>query len=127
MVNRHNFDCSICPSEDPTTWIAGDLNFKVACEDEVGTLSFQLDNLLEAKWLQWASVELAYSTSSQGDFREPIMSTAGIQKRIISDLNFICLNFKEETILKQAICGSCGTTSTSEYYGYELSIVFTWF
>ena len=46
VVNRHNFDCSICPTENPTTWTAEDLNFEVACEDEVGTVSFQLDNLL---------------------------------------------------------------------------------
>ena len=40
VVNRHNFDCSICPTEDPTTWTADDVNFKVTCGDDVGTLSF---------------------------------------------------------------------------------------
>ena len=112
-MNRHNFDCSICPTVDPSTWTADDLNFELTCEQEEGTLSFQLDNLLQVKWLQWASLELAYTTSSQGDFREPITSTAGIHKRVISDLTFICLNFKQGTIIKQAICGSCGTTSTT--------------
>ena len=113
VVNRQNFDCSVCPTEDPTTWIAGDLNFKVTCEEEEGTLSFQLDKLLEVKWLHWASLELAYSTSSQGDFREPVTSAAGIQKRTISDLTRICLNFKEGIKMKQAICGSCGTETTT--------------
>ena len=115
MVNRQNFDCSVCPTEDPSTWIADDLNFKVTCEEKgKGTLSFQLDNLLEVKWLHWASLELAYSTSSQGDFREPITSAAGIQKRTITDLIRICLNFKEGIKMKQAICGSCGIEATTE-------------
>ena len=113
VVNRQNFDCSVCPTADPTTWTADDLNFKVTCEEEKGTMSFQLDNLLEVKWLQWASLELAYSTSSQGDFREPITSAAGIQKRTISNLTHICLNFKEGINMKQAICGSCGTETTT--------------
>ena len=117
MVNRHNFDCSICPTEDPSTWTADDLNFKVTCEEEEGTLSFQLDNLLEVKWLQWASLELAYSTSSQGDFNELITSSAGIQKRTFTNLTLICLNFKEGIDMKQAICGSCEreTTADSKY------------
>ena len=113
MVNRQNFDCSVCPTEDPTTWIADDLNFKVTCEEGEGTLSFQLDNLLEVKWLHWASLELAYSTSSLGDFRDLVTPAAGIQKRTISDLTRICLNFKGGIKLKQAICGSCGTESTT--------------
>ena len=94
MVNRQNFDCSVCPTEDPTTWIADDLNFKVTCEEEEGTLSFKLDNLLEVNWLHLASLELAYSTSSQGDFREPFTPAAGIQKRTIFDLIRICLKFQ---------------------------------
>ena len=61
-VNRQNFDCSVCPTEDPTTWIT---------------------------------------------------SAAGIQKRTISDLTHICLNFKEGINMKQAICGSCGTETTT--------------
>ena len=77
-------------------------------------LSFQLDNLLEANWLQWASIELTYSTSSESGFKEPITSPAGgIQKRNIPDLAFICLEFKQGTNMKQAICGSCGTTATT--------------
>ena len=113
VVNRQNFDCSVCPTEDPTTWIPDDLNFKVTCEEEEGTLSFQLDNLLEVKWLHWASLELAYSTSSQGDFREIITSAAGIQKRTFSDLTHTCLNFKDGIKMKQAICGSCGPATAS--------------
>ena len=76
-------------------------------------MSFKLDNLLEVNWLHWASLELAYSTSSQGDFREPITPAAGIKKRTISDLTRICLNFKEGINIKQAICGSCGTETTA--------------
>ena len=113
VVNRHQFDCSICPTEDPRTWTGQDFNFEVTCKEEEGTVTFQLDNLLEVKWLQWASLELAYSTSSQGDFRELITSAAGIQKRTISDLTRICLNFKEGINIKQAICGSCGTETTT--------------
>ena len=76
-------------------------------------MTFQLDNLLEVKWLHWASLELAYSTSSQGDFREPVTSAAGFQKRTVSDLTRICLNFKDGNHMKQAIFGSCGTETAT--------------
>ena len=113
MFNRNNFDCSICPTTDPTTWTEVDLDFEITCGDEEGTLSFQLDNLIEVNWLQEVSVELAYTTSSQGDFRELITPEEGIQKRTITDLVQICLNFKQETFIKQAICGFCGPTTTT--------------
>ena len=76
------------------------MDFEVTCGDEEGTLSFQLDNLIEVNWLQEVSVELAYTTSSQGDFRELITPEEGIQKRTITDLVQICLNFKQETLVK---------------------------
>ena len=113
MVNRHQFDCSICPTEDPSTWTGSDLDFEVTCGEEERTLSFQLDNLLEVNWLQEVSVELAYTTSSQGQFRDLITSVEGFQKRTITDLVQICLNFKQDTSIKQAICGYCGTTTTT--------------
>ena len=75
-------------------------------------MSFQLDNLIEVNWLQEVSVELTYTTSSQGQFRDLITSEEGIQKRSITDLVQICLNYKQDTSIKQAICGFCGTTTT---------------
>ena len=117
VVNRHQFDCSICPTKDPNTWAGSDIDFEVACGDEVGTLSFQLDNLLEVNWLQEVSVELAYTTSSQGQFRDLITSEKGIQKRTITGLNHICLKFMEGINTKREICKSCGieTTTISKY------------
>ena len=117
VVNRHQFDCSICPTEDPRTWTDQDFNFEVTCKEEEGTVTFQLDNLLEVKWLQWASLELAHSTSTQENVLEAISSTAGIQKRTITGLNHICLKFMEGINTKREICKSCGieTTTISKY------------
>ena len=113
VVNRHQFDCSICPTEDPRTWTDQDFNFEVTCKEEEGTVTFQLDNLLEVKWLQWASLELAHSTSTQENVLEAISSTAGVQKRTITGLTHICLKFMEGIKTKHAICGSCGTETTT--------------
>ena len=80
-------------------------------------VTFQLDNLLEVKWLQWASLELAHSTSTQENVLEAISSTAGIQKRTITGLTHICLKFMEGITTKREICKSCGieTTTISKY------------
>ena len=89
-------------------------------------MSFQLDNLLEVNWLQEVSAELAYTTSSQGQFRDLITSEEGIQKRTISDLVQICLNFKQDTSIKQAICGYCGTTTTTTNGKYHIVPLPVW-
>ena len=81
MVNRQDYDCSICPVEDPTTWTADDLDFKIICEDGWGELSFQLDNFLEVNWLQSTTIELVYNSEDNGEFRELVTKTAGTQKK----------------------------------------------
>ena len=75
VVNREDFDCSICPTEDPSTWKEDDVHFEVTCDGDVGTLSFKLDDLLEVKWLESLSLQLVYSTSNGEDVRVPVTST----------------------------------------------------
>ena len=108
MVNRQDYDCSICPVEDPSTWTADDLDFKIICEDGGGELSYQLDNFLEVNWLQSTTIELVYNSEDNGEFRELVTKTAGTQKKTIPNLIRGCLRFKVENILQQEICQSCG-------------------
>ena len=91
MVNRQDYDCSICPVEDPSTWTADDLDFKVICEDGGGELSFQLDNFLEVNWLQSTTIELVYNSEDNGEYRELVTKTAGTQKKTIPNLVRGCL------------------------------------
>ena len=50
--------------------------------NQVGTLSFHLENLVI---VSWAFLELAYSKSSNGDFRELITRAVGIHERTAMD------------------------------------------
>ena len=108
MVNREDFDCSICPTEDPSTWKEDDVHFEVTCDGDVGTLSFKLDDLLEVKWLESLSLQLVYSTSNGEDVRVPVKSTTGTKKKHVAAQTRLCLSF--DPGLSPTICGSCGGT-----------------
>ena len=116
VVNREDFDCSICPTEDPSTWKEDDVHFEVTCDGDVGTLSFKLDDLLEVKWLESLSLQLVYSTSNGEDVRVPVKSTTGTKKKHVAAQTRLCLSF--DPGLRLTICGSCGATiaTTSELY-----------
>ena len=111
MVNREDFDCSICPTEDPSTWKEDDVHFEVTCHGDVGTLSFKLDDLLEANWLESLSLQLVYSTSNGEDVRVPVTSTTGTKKKHLAARTRLCLSF--DPGLSLTICGSCGGTLTT--------------
>ena len=122
VVNREDFDCSICPTEDPSTWKEDDVHFEVTCDGDVGTLSFKLDDLLEANWLESLSLQLVYSTSNGEDVRVPVTSTTGTKKKHLAARTRLCLSF--DPGLSPTICGSCGATiSTSELYFMYLELL----
>ena len=98
----------MCPTADPSTWKEDDVHFEVACEGEVGTLSFKLDDLLETKWLESLSLQLVYSTTNREDVRVPITSTTGTKKKHMAAQTRLCLSF--DPGLSPTICGSCGGT-----------------
>ena len=106
----------MCPTADPSTWKEDDVHFEVACEGEVGTLSFKLDDLLETKWLESLSLQLVYSTTNREDVRVPVASTTGTKKKHVAAQTRLCLSF--DPGLRLTICGSCGATiaTTSELY-----------
>ena len=81
MVNRQDYDCSICPVEDSSTWTTDDLDFKIICEDGGGDLSFQLDNFLEVNWLQSTTIELVYNSEDNGEFRNLSQKQLAHKKR----------------------------------------------
>ena len=106
----------MCPTADPSTWKEDDVHFEVACEGEVGTLSFKLDDLLETKWLESLSLQLVYSKTNREDVRVPVTSTTGTKKKHVAAQTRLCLSF--DPGLRLTICGSCGATiaTTSELY-----------
>ena len=115
VVNREDFDCSICPTEDPSTWKEDDVHFEVTCDGDVGTLSFKLDDLLEVKWLESLSLQLVYSTSNGEDVRVPVKLTKGRKKKHLASKTRLCLSF--DPGLSPTICGSCGIAfTTSELF-----------
>ena len=70
----------MCPSADPSTWKDDDVHFEVKCKGDVGTVNFQLDDLLETQWLDSLSLQLVYSTSNGENVREPVTAMQGTQK-----------------------------------------------
>ena len=87
VVNRNDFDCSICPTADPSTWTPEDIHFEVACDDDVGTLSFRLDNLLEANWFASLLSPQLVSTSNDGEeIRVPLTGLPGVRKKLWSGI-----------------------------------------
>ena len=101
----------MCPTSDPSTWTADDVHFEVACDGDVGTLSFKLDDLLETKWLESLTLELVYSTSNREDVRVPITATRSTQEKYVAAQSRLCLSF--DPGLSPTICGSCGATPTT--------------
>ena len=101
----------MCPTSDPRTWTADDVHFEVACEGDVGTLSFKLDDLLETKWLEPLTLELVYSTSNREDVRVPVTPATGTQEKYVAAQSQLCLSF--DPGLSPNICRSCGATPTT--------------
>ena len=120
VINREDFNCSMCPTSDPSTWTADDVYFEVACDGDVGTLSFKLDDLLETKWLESLTLELVYSTSNMEDVRVPVTPAMGTQEKYVAVQSRLCLSF--DPGLSPTICGSCGATptTTSEFLLHAL-------